>query len=185
MIRQSLCGHSVSQATRTHSSIWPCKEQLTGLVCCWLVSLCLCLCISMEALLNTGHMCCALPWVCVCMAPSLGSAILPSMGCSWECFYYCQQRLSWRAWYYTHIRLLPQRWPPLGQISPCTSSAPEASLHVCICVWSCRLPTCQTIKSMLFTESLLGPLPLPTSQPIKRAQASAPPPPDRPIKGRS
>lgn len=65
MIRQSLRGHSVSQATRTHSSIWPCKEQLTGLVCCWLVVLCLRLCISMEALLKTGHMCRALPWVCV------------------------------------------------------------------------------------------------------------------------
>lgn len=74
----------------------------------------------------------------VCMTSSLGSVILPSVVCSWECFYYCQQRLSWRAWYYTHIHSLPQRWPPLGQISPCTSSSPAfVYIPLCTCVSVC------------------------------------------------
>lgn len=111
---------------------------------CWFVSPRLDLCISMSVVLNTGHMCLVLLCVCVCvcenvcMTSSLGSVILPSVVCSWECFYYCQQRLSWRAWYYTHIHSLPQRWPPLGQISPCTSSSPAfVYIPLCMCVSVC------------------------------------------------
>lgn len=120
------------------------------------------------------------------MASSLGSVILPSVVCSWECFHYCQQHLSWRAWYYTHIRSLPQRWPPLGQISPCTSSLPAVSVYI-LCVCAYCLPACQPIKSMPSTECLLGPFAY-ANQPANQNAQSADPPPslvDRPITGRS
>ncbi len=70
----------------------------------------------------------------------------------------------------------PLHLQPDSRLCICTS--------VCLCVCYC-LPTCQPIKSMLPAESLsAGPLPLPTSQPIKSLNLQTPPL-DRPIMGRS
>lgn len=131
---------------------------------------------------------CTCAWVCV--ASSLGSVILPSVVCSWECFYYCQQRLSWRAWYYTHIHSIPQRWPPLGQISPCTSSPSRLykyiyiNIGMCVCVPTVCPPASRLNQCSVQTLSVGGPR---RCQPASQSKLPICRPPSvyRPIRGRS
>lgn len=140
---------------------------------------CLDLCISMLVVLNMGHMCHVL--LCVCVVGQGGECVYGEF--PREC------DITQHGLLLGVLLLLPATPLPESMIlhthtlapTEVTPTGPNFPLHlqpasrlcvyiyarVCVCVCAYCLPACQPIKSMLQNICLPGPLPVPTSQPIK------------------